>query len=177
MKKSYMYYLLDTSDGPSKAFQCHTYQLPNNKNITVIYYLGDERAVSHFPHRNAKHSTVRTCPSHLKKWEQKCQVNKANVVYKKLHKHPAKPLCVPKCVEHLGPGRPGRSESCCDPEHGEQSPEVVGLEGYIPDIPFTLNTCILGLNEIWSFSSRFLARAWIETESLFFTVSSSLRLS
>ena len=29
---------LDTPDGPSKAFQRHTYQLPNNKHITVIHW-------------------------------------------------------------------------------------------------------------------------------------------
>ena len=106
VKKSY--YLLDTPNGPSKAFQRHTYQLPN-KDITVIHYIGDERAMSHFPHRNAKYSTspfIRSCPSHIKKWEEKCQVNKANVVYKKEVAQAScqpehVPVCIPRNLQQL----------------------------------------------------------------------------
>ena len=73
------YHLIDTPNGPSKDFQHHAYQLPDNKDITVIHYLGNEDLASNFPYCNAKHSTftyVHTCPSYVKTLEKKCETTR-----------------------------------------------------------------------------------------------------
>lgn len=96
MRKSY--HLIDTPNSPSKDFQRHAYQLPGNKDITVIHYLGNEDVASNFPHHNAKHSTstyVRTCPSYVKTLKKKCEITRVNVVYKK---EVAQPSCQPEHV-------------------------------------------------------------------------------
>lgn len=82
-----LYFHADTPKGPSKDFQKHAYQLLSDKTLTVIHYLGDESASVDFCHRNAtKHphqAFKRTCPSQLKKFEELCRTDKANVVYKR----------------------------------------------------------------------------------------------
>ena len=157
VKKSY--YLLDTPDGPSKAFQRHTYQLPNNKNITVIHYVGDESVASHFPHRNAKHSTtpfIHSCPSYLKKWEEKCQVNKANVVYKK---EVAQTSCQPEHVPVCTPRNMQQLRSIRHRRLNQQrifNDELYNLHELAYDIPgfiqkivtFPDLTCVCGLPEM-----------------------------
>ena len=74
-------------NGPSKAFQKHTYQLINDResNALLIHYIGDENAAVLFPQYNSKIETpfVRTCPSSYKKFAEMCESEKAGIVYKK----------------------------------------------------------------------------------------------
>lgn len=49
-----MYFSLDSPEGPSQEFQRYAYQLLSNMSVTLIQYLGDEKAVIHFPHGNMK---------------------------------------------------------------------------------------------------------------------------
>ena len=80
-----MYFSMDTPSGPSKEFQRHAYQLLDDSTLTLVHYIGDEKATIDFPHRNATSDKfyVRTCPSYLKKCETLVKDSKANVVYKK----------------------------------------------------------------------------------------------
>lgn len=82
-----LYFSLDTPKGVSKEFQRHAYQLVGRKDLTVVHYLGDENAAVDFCHRGAKKQVhqpyKRTCPSTLRRCEQSCASDKANVVYKR----------------------------------------------------------------------------------------------
>ena len=81
-----LYFDTDTPSGPSKGFQRHGYQLLGNNSVTLVHYLGDEKAAVDFAHRNAKSNSknfTRTCPSYLKKCEGLVKTQKADLVYKK----------------------------------------------------------------------------------------------
>lgn len=84
MKKSY--FQVHTSSGPSTAFTRHAYQLvSNSKNVTVlVHYMGNEKIADDFSHGNSKLNDpfVRTCPSVLRKLDEKCLENTAAKVYK-----------------------------------------------------------------------------------------------
>ena len=43
-----LYFDTDTPNGPSKEFQRHGYQLLDDKSVTLIHYLGDEKAAIDF---------------------------------------------------------------------------------------------------------------------------------
>ena len=81
------YFAADTPQGVSKDFQRHAYQLLGDKTITLIHYVGDEKVAVDFCHRSTKkHSNqafIRTQPSSLRKYEELCKSDKANVVYKR----------------------------------------------------------------------------------------------
>lgn len=81
-----LYFDTDTPNGPSKEFQRHGYQLLDDKSVTLIHYLGDEKAAIDFAHRSTKKNSktfTRTCPSYLKTCEELVKTKVANVVYKK----------------------------------------------------------------------------------------------
>ena len=154
-----LYHVIDTPNGPSKDFQRHAYQLPDNKDITVVHYLGDENVASNFPHRNAKHSTtmyVRTCPSYLKSLEKKCEMTRASVVYKKEVAQPScqpehVPVCIPRNMQQLRTIR----HKQLNHQH-ISSDELYNLHELAYDIPgfvhkintFPDLTCVCGLKEL-----------------------------
>ena len=43
-----LYFDTDAPNGPSKEFQRHGYQLLDDKSVTLIHYLGDEKAAIDF---------------------------------------------------------------------------------------------------------------------------------
>ena len=57
VKKSY--FQISTQKGPSSEFVKHAYQLlpPNNPNIVLIHYIGNEKAAVTYAHGNAKRET------------------------------------------------------------------------------------------------------------------------
>ena len=81
------YFAADTPQGASKNFQRHAYQLLSDKSITLIHYVGDEKVAVDFCHRSTRqHSNqafTRTLPSSMRKYEELCKSDKANVVYKR----------------------------------------------------------------------------------------------
>ena len=81
-----MYFHIDTSNGVSKNFQRHAYQLLEDASVTLVHYLGDNSIAVDFAHRNAVHSNAsytRTCPSAMEKLKSLCKSDYANIVYKK----------------------------------------------------------------------------------------------
>ena len=46
-----MYFNIDTPNGPSGCFKKHAYQLIDNKEVTLIHYIGDETVAVDFSHR------------------------------------------------------------------------------------------------------------------------------
>ena len=85
-KKSY--FQLHTPDGPSKEFIRHAYQLlsTNSSGLTLIHYVGNEKAAVDFPHGNQKQNKergyTRTCPSVLRKLEDDCLTGTTSKIYK-----------------------------------------------------------------------------------------------
>ena len=84
MRKSY--FQLHTPNGPSKEFTRHAYELVPSNGITLIHYIGNEKAVVAFPHgnmrKNTEHDYVRTCPSTLRNLEVACSSATTSKVYK-----------------------------------------------------------------------------------------------
>lgn len=81
-----MYFHIDTSNGVSKNFQRHAYQLLEDASVTLVHYMGDNSIAVDFAHRNAVHSNAsyaRTCPSAMEKLKLLCKSDFANIVYKK----------------------------------------------------------------------------------------------
>ena len=82
-----MYFGLDTSNGISKEFKRYAYQLLNNKSVTLIHYVGDEKVSIAFPHGNRKHHPekkyTRTCPSYLNTCKELVKTSSACSIYKK----------------------------------------------------------------------------------------------
>lgn len=66
----------------------HAYQLlpPNNTNVVLIHYIGDEKAAIPHAHGNAKRETgrahIRTCPSVLRSLEEECKVTSTAKAYR-----------------------------------------------------------------------------------------------
>lgn len=84
LKKSY--FQAHMSKGVSANFTHHAYELLHEQNgVVLVHYLGNENVAEQFPHGNSKHhdrSFVRTCPSVLKKLENRCISNTTAQVYK-----------------------------------------------------------------------------------------------
>ena len=82
------YFQLRTPDGPSKEFTRHAYQLlhPNSSSLTLVHYIGNEKAAVDFPHGNEKHNKergyTRTCPSILRKLEVGCSKSTPAAIYR-----------------------------------------------------------------------------------------------
>jgi hypothetical protein len=84
------YFQIDTPNGPSLGFTRHAFQLLQNEKAAVvctfIQYHGDENLAVDFPHGKAKHnperSYVRTCPSVIRRCENKCITEPPAKVYK-----------------------------------------------------------------------------------------------
>jgi len=80
------YFAADTPQSVSKDFQRHAYHLLNDKTITLIHYVGDEKVAVDFGHRSTKkrgnQAFIQTLPSSIK-FEGLCKSEKANVVYKR----------------------------------------------------------------------------------------------
>ncbi len=155
-----LYFLADTPSGPTKDFQRHAYQLlDNNKSLTVVHYVGDEAATINFPHRSAKEQDrnfTRTCKSYLHECEQKCQHDKANVVYKrevaaKKCKPQSAPVNLPRnmkqlrnlCYKHLNQTRISRDAMYNLHEIAYDIPGFTWKITTFPDL-----TYICGLQEI-----------------------------
>ena len=82
-----MYFHIDTSNGVSKNFQRHAYQLLEDVSVTLVHHVGDNSIAVDFAHRNAVHSNAsytRTCPSAMEKLKSLCKSGLANIVYKKV---------------------------------------------------------------------------------------------
>ena len=57
-----------------------------DKSVTLIHYLGDEKAASDFAYRSTKKNSktfTQTCPSYLKTCKELVKTSVANVVYTK----------------------------------------------------------------------------------------------
>ena len=58
----------------------------SDKSVTLIHYLGDEKAAIDFAHCSTKKNLktfTRTCPSYMKTCKELVKTKVANVVYKK----------------------------------------------------------------------------------------------
>lgn len=84
MKK--FYFSIDTPDGASKVFQRCAYQLINDRAITLIHYLGNDKVATDFPHGNRKLNEkkhIRTCPSQINTCRLLVKSDTASNVYKR----------------------------------------------------------------------------------------------
>ena len=99
-----MYFSLNTPEGPSKLFQRYAYQLMEDKSMTLIHYLGNEKNAIDFPHGNQKHDVegkkhVRTCPSYLNKFKSLVKSQTTSIAYKKeISNISCDPECVATCT-------------------------------------------------------------------------------
>lgn len=84
LKKSYFQML--TNKGPSADFSRHSYELMDKADsVVLVHYLGNERAAEEFSHGNSKLNErvhVRTCPSVLRRLDDKCKTDTTAKVYK-----------------------------------------------------------------------------------------------
>ena len=105
-----LYFSLDTADGLSKDFQRYAYQLVNDKSVTLIHYIGDDKAATDFPHGNRKHhhekKHVRTCPSYLNSCRVLVKTESASKIYKKAVANvscipESAPVCTPRNLKQL----------------------------------------------------------------------------
>ena len=54
LKVHKLYFNADMPTGSTTEFQQHAYQLLDDKSLTLVHYIGDERAAKDFPHHGAK---------------------------------------------------------------------------------------------------------------------------
>ena len=84
VKKSYFQTV--TSKGPSADFSRHSYELINKDDgVVLVHYMGDEKVAEGFSHGNSKINErvhVRTCPSVLRRLDEKCITDTTAKVYK-----------------------------------------------------------------------------------------------
>ena len=103
------YFLIDGPDGASTRFRKCAYQLISNQNVTLIHYMGDEKAAVDFSHRGAKSSDrcfIRTLPSYIHSCKELVKSSNASLVYKKEVATPKCdpgyfPVCTPRNVKQL----------------------------------------------------------------------------
>ena len=84
VKKSYFQTV--TSKGPSAHFSRHSYELINKDDgVVLVHYMRDEKVAEGFSHGNSKINErvhVRTCPSVLRRLDEKCITDTTAKVYK-----------------------------------------------------------------------------------------------
>ena len=71
------YYYIDTPNGSNSSFKRHGYKLNDDqRNLVLVYYIGDEEEAVAFAHRSAtklKPNFVRTLSFYLKSCKKKLQ--------------------------------------------------------------------------------------------------------
>lgn len=81
------YFDVVTPDGTNRGFQKTVFHLPENQNLFLIQYMGDDLLAADFPHGNAAADStrpyVRTCPSVLKEIKTSNPTDCPSTFYKK----------------------------------------------------------------------------------------------
>ncbi|SMN01977.1 hypothetical protein SPONN_284 [uncultured Candidatus Thioglobus sp.] len=162
------YFSLDTPDGVSKDFQRYSYQQVNDKSVTLIHYLGDDKVVIGFPHGNRKQhqekNFVQTCPSCLNSCRDLVTVDNASKVYKKAVANvscnpESAPVCTPRNLKQL------RNLRCRQLKQMQISHDTLynihEIAYDVPDFIWKITTfpdliCICGLKELLAEFERVL---------------------